>query len=366
MKLVCERSKLLAAAQATGEVAPTRPTRPIAQGVLFEVKKSSVELAATDYDVGIRFNLETKKTEGTGRTVVNAAHFLAVVRDLGNGDVQLDVNEDKMVITAGGGRLSLPCMDESDFPEVAGIGTDKAVKLPIADVVGMLDRVSYAAGQEESRYAINGVYVKLSKRDLEVVATDTRRLAMMRSKLPKDTKLNRNAILPLKLVGMLKKLSAGQEELQMVLRDSEAIFACGPAVLVGRLVEGTYPKYEEAIPKDCDKTVPISKEELRVALKQAMNFTTDDTRAVSLQPKKGKVVLEAKAAERGEASIILETSYKGPELEVAFNPQYLLDAVARLEKDVVELQLKDSSRPGVISEGKDYLSLIMPVRLRNG
>jgi len=366
MKLVCERSRLLVAAQATGEVAPTRPTRPIAQGVLIEIKKDGVELAATDYDVGIRFKLETRKKEGVGRAVVNAAQFLAVVRDLGEGDVQLDIDEDRMIITSGGGRLSLPCMDETEFPEVTGIGTDKAVKLPVSEVVGMLDRVAYAAGQEESRYAINGVYVKLSKRDLEVVATDTRRLAMMRNKLAKDTKLNRSAILPLKLVGMLKKLSAGQEELQMVLRDAEAVFACGPAVLVGRLVEGTYPKYEEAIPKDCDKTVPISKEELRVALKQSMNFTTEDTRAVSVQPGKGKVVLEAKAAERGEASIVLESSYEGPDLEVAFNPQYLLDAVGRLEKDLVELQLKDSSRPGVITEGKNYLSLIMPVRLRNG
>ncbi len=366
MNLVCERSKLLAAAQAAGEVAPTRPTRPIAKGVLFEVRKDSVELVATDYDAGIRYSLETKKKQGTGRAVVNAAQFLAVIRDLGEGDVQLDISAEKMVITCGGGRLSLPGMDESDFPEVSGIGTDKAVKLPAEDVVSMLDRVAYAAGQEESRYAINGVFVKLSKRDLQVVATDTRRLAMMHRKMPKDTKMERSAILPLKLVGMLKKLSAGQKELQMVLRDTEAVFGCGAAVLVGRLVEGTYPKYEEAIPKDCDKTVELPRDEFKVALKQMMNFTTDDTRAVSIQPKKGKVVLEAKAAERGEASIVLESSYKGPDIEVAFNPQYLMDALSKLERNAVELQLKDSSRPVVISEGKEYLSLIMPVRLRNG
>lgn len=364
MKLVCERSKLLAAAQAAAEVAPSRPTRPIAQGVLFEVKKDSVELVATDYDVGIRYKLETKKSEGTGRAVVRADQFLAVVRDLAAGDVHLEMEPERTVITFGGSRMSLLGMDESDFPEVAGVGTDRTVKLPAEEVVGMLDRVAFAAGQEESRYAINGVYVKINKRDLEVVATDARRLALARRKLPKDTKIERSAILPLKLVGMLKKLAAGQKEMEMVLRESEAVFVIGPAVLVGRLVEGTYPKYEEAIPKDCDKSVVVDKEALRTALKQAMNFTTEDTRSVALQVKKGKVILEAKVAERGEASIVLDAEYKGPDLEVAFNPQYLLDAVARLERDKVELQLKDSSRPGLITEGKDYLSVVMPVRLR--
>ncbi|MHC4914713.1 MAG: DNA polymerase III subunit beta [Planctomycetota bacterium] len=364
MKLVCERSKLLAAAQAAAEVAPTRPTRPIAQGVLFDVGKDGVVLAATDYDVGIRYTLETKKTSGQGRAVVNAGQLLAVVRDLSDEEIQLEMDADRTVITCGGSRMNLPGMDEGDFPEVSGVGSDRTVKLPVGEVVGMLDRVAFAAGQEESRYAINGVFVKVNKRDLEVVATDARRLAMMKRKLPKDTKLQRSAILPLKLVGMLKKLSAGQEELRMVLRESEAVFACGPAVLVGRLVEGTYPKYEEAIPKDCDKTVSIDREKFRSALKQAMNFTTEDTRSVTLLPKKGKMVVEARVAERGEASIVVEADYKGPDLEVAFNPQYLLDAAGRLEKDVVELQLKDSSRPGLITEGKDYLSVVMPVRLR--
>jgi DNA polymerase-3 subunit beta len=255
-------------------------------------------------------------------------------------------------------------MDETDFPEVVGVGTDRTVKLPAADVVGMLDRVAYAAGQEESRYAINGVFVKLSKRDVEVVATDARRLAMVRKKLPRDTKLQRSAILPLKLVGMLKKLAAGQKDMGLVLRENEAVFACGPGQLVGRLVEGTYPKYEEAIPGDCDKTVRVDREALRSALKQAVNFTTEETRSVTMRPSKGKVVVEASVAERGEASIVVESDYGGPELEVAFNPQYVLDAIGRLEKDVVDLRLRDASRPGLISEGKEYLSVIMPVRLR--
>jgi DNA polymerase-3 subunit beta len=364
MKLVCQKPKLLSAVQAAAEVAPTRPTRPIAQGVLLDVRKGSAELAATDYDVGVRYKLEVSSQEGTGRCVVNAGQLLAVVRELPEGDVSLDMDAERMVITCRSARMSVPAMDESDFPEVTGIGTDRSVKLPAAEVVGMLDRVAYAAGQEESRYAINGVFVKLNKRDVEVVATDARRLAMVKKKLPRDTKLQRSAILPLKLVGMLKKLAAGEENLALVLRENEAVFACGPAVIVGRLVEGTYPKYEEAVPGDCDKTVSVSREALRAALKQAMNFTTEDTRSVTMRPGKGKVVVEARVAERGEASIVVEADYGGPDLEVAFNPQYVLDAIGRLEKDVVELQLKDASRPGLITEGKEYLSVIMPVRLR--
>jgi len=364
MKLVCSREKLLNAVQAAAEVAPSRATRPVVQGVLIEVGKGGVELVATDMDVGLRYRLEVDKVEGEGRAVVSAAMLLAVVRDMIGQEVSLDIRPDKTLIECGGSRISLAGMDAGDFPPVEGPGADKTVKLPANLVVGMMDKVAYAAGQEESRYAINGVFVRLKKRDLEVVATDTRRLAVSRTKLDKDTKMERGAILPLKLVGMLKKLAVGQEELEMVLRENEAVFACGPAVLVGRLVEGTYPKYEEAIPADCDRKLTVGKELLRGALKQALNFTTADTRAVILRPKKDKVEIEAKVPERGEASIVIAAEYDGPEMEVAFNPQYLLDAMSRLEKDQAVLELKDIQRPAVLAEGREYVSVIMPVRLR--
>jgi DNA polymerase III sliding clamp (beta) subunit (PCNA family) len=153
--------------------------------------------------------------------------------------------------------------------------------------------------------------------------------------------------------------------MDLVMREAEVVLVCGGIVLVGRLVEGTYPKYEDAIPKDCDRTVKANKEEFRSALRQAMNFTLDDTRSVTIQLRKGKVVVEARVAEKGEASIVIEAEYEGPDIEVSFNPQYIIDAMARLDKDVVELQLKDSSRPVLISEGKELLNVVMPVRLRN-
>jgi len=364
MKLTCDRTKLLAAVQAAAEVAPTRATRPIVQGVLLEAGEEAVELIATDLDVGLRYTLEGVKADGPGRVVVNAAMLLAVVRDLTGTEVAIDARPEKTVIECAGTRISLAGMDPSDFPAVSGLAADKAVKLPAEMFVKMLAKVAYAAGQEESRYAINGVFVKLKKRDIEFVATDTRRLSVARVKLDKDTKLERGAILPLKLVGMIGKLASLQEELALVLRENEAVLACGPAVLSGRLVEGTYPKYEEAVPADCDRKLTVARDALRVALKQAMNFTTADTRAVVLRPRKDKLEIEAKVAERGEASIVVEAEYTGPDMEVAFNPQYVLDAVAHLEKDLVVFELKDAQRPALVAEGREYLNVIMPVRLR--
>jgi DNA polymerase III subunit beta len=363
MKLIFDRNVIQQAVQAVAEVAPSRATRPIAQGMLFEVTEERVEVAATDYDVGIRYTLEPKEKEGQGRVVVNASQMLSVIRDLPNKDVELNLGEELVKIKCGGSRMSLPVMDERDFPEINGVGSDQVITLPAKEIAEMFDRVSYAAGQEESRYAINGVFVKLNKKDLEVVATDARRLAISCKKLAKDTKMSRNAILPLKLVGMLKKLSAGEKEIAMVLRDNEVVLVCGKAVLVGRLVEGSYPKYQEAIPKDNDKTVIIDKATLKQALKQAMNFTVEETRAVTLCFSKGQVTIGASVAERGEANIVVETDYKGEEFEVAFNGQYLADAIGRLQGSKVEMQLSDGSRPGLICEGKEYTSVVMPVRL---
>jgi DNA polymerase-3 subunit beta len=369
VKIICERNQLLTAAQAAAEAAPARPTRPIAKGVLIEVRseddKPVVDLVATDYEIGLRYRLGTKEVSGTGRAVVDAAMLLAVVRDMAGDDVTMDIKPEKVVIEGGGGRVSLMGMEAGDFPEVQGAGTDRPIKMAADAVLRMIDRVAYAAGQEESRYAINGVYMKLKKRELEMVATDTRRLALARAKLDKDTKLDRGAILPLKLVGMVKKVAAGQEELGVILRENEAVFLCGPATLSGRLVEGTYPKYEEVVPSDYERKATLPKEALRAALKQALNFASDETNAMIFRIGKGKVEVEAKAAERGEASIVIPTDYAGPDLEIAFRPQFLLDAVGRLEKDEVVLEFKDPGRPALIAEGRELVSVIMPVRLRS-
>jgi DNA polymerase-3 subunit beta len=295
--------------------------------------------------------------------VVSAAHLLEVVRDLADDKVEIEADEEKMEISSGGGRMRIPGMPPGEFPEVGKLGTEKPVKVPGDQLAGMLDKVAYAAGQEETRYAINGVFLKISKRDLELVATDARRLALARCKLGRDTKVERGAILPLKLVAVLKKLAAGQEAVDLVLRESEAVFACGPAVLTGRLVEGSYPKYEEAVPADCDRKMSVSREALRVALRQAANFTVEDSRAVTLRVVSGKLAVEARTAERGEASIVLEADCEGPGVELAFNPQYLLDAISHLEGDRAVIEFKNPSRPALIAEGKDDLNVVMPVRL---
>lgn len=368
MKIMCERGQLLTAAQAAAEVAPARPPRPIARGVLIDAKveddKAVLDLVATDYEIGLRYRLTAREVTGTGRVVVDAGLFLAVVRDMSGDEISVDAKAEKVVIESGGSRVQLPSMEAGEFPEVQGAGTDKPVRIPAPVLARMIERVAYAAGQEESRYAINGVFVKMKKRELEMVATDTRRLALVRAKLDKDTKLDRGAILPLKLVGMVKKLSAGQEELGIVLRENEAAFLCGPATISGRLVEGTYPKYEDVIPSDYERKVALPKETLRAALKQALNFASDETNAMVFRIGKGKVEVEAKAAERGEASIVIPTEYSGPEMEIAFRPQFLLDAVARLEKEEVILEFKDPARPALMAEGRELVSVIMPVRLR--
>ena len=141
MRLVCERPKLLTAAQAASEVAPTRPTRPIAQGVLFEVKKDSVELAATDYDVGIRYTLETKKREGTGRAVVNAAQLLAVVRDLTDGDVEL-----KIIWVVAACILCLIYLFKKESWRLASHMPGLGVQIPVGAGIGFLSSMMGVGG----------------------------------------------------------------------------------------------------------------------------------------------------------------------------------------------------------------------------
>ncbi len=236
-------------------------------------------------------------------------------------------------------------------------------------------RTLFATARENSRYAINGVLLKRDGKRLEMVATDGRRLALARANLTGPDKDARpiSCIVPTKALGMLQKLIKEHEEpVQIAITDSQVHFSFGTAASPGRamlassLVEGTFPPYEDVIPRDQDKKVTFDKDLLSSAVRRAALLTNEESRGVRMafDGKKKSVDLSSRAPEMGEAQVKVDvSSYEGEAIEIGFNPQFITDALKVIDQPEVILELKAPNKPGLIKSGNDFMYVVMPVNL---
>jgi DNA polymerase-3 subunit beta len=303
----------------------------------------------------------------------------------------LESEEDAMHIRGRDAHFKVYGYPAADFPPIPDMASVIAgtPEIPKAKAVfahsasaldGIITRTVFATARENSRYAINGVLMKRDGKRLEMVATDGRRLALCRTQLSasdKDTKAV-SCIVPTKALQMIQRLiSSPEEQVQIAITDNQIFFsvlaagekdpAAGRATLSSNLVEGSFPPYEDVIPKDHDKKVTFDKDVLASAVRRAALLTNEESRGVRLHftGKNQQLELSSRAPEMGEAQITVDLAkYDGDDLEIGFNPTFITDALKVVTESEVILELKAGNKPGLIRSGQDFVYVVMPVNLQ--
>jgi DNA polymerase-3 subunit beta len=171
-------------------------------------------------------------------------------------------------------------------------------------------------------------------------------------------------IVPAKTVGVLQRILPYVEgSVGVRFSENQIIVACGNYVLSSALVEGHFPNYQEVIPRDNDRKLEVSTDEFLSAVRRAALLTNEQSKGVRLAFDKEKLVLSSRAPEQGEATISMRISYAAAPLEIGFNPTFLSDALKVTGTPTVQLEFKESNRPGIIRTGNDFLYVVMPVNL---
>lgn len=240
--------------------------------------------------------------------------------------------------------------------------------------MGLITRTSFATARENSRYAINGVLFKRDGKRLELVATDGRRLALARDSVSQSNESGAvSCIIPTKALSLLVKLAEDPDEpINVAITDNQAVFAFGPlddqsrAVLATNLVEGTFPPYEDVIPKDHEIKVGFDRDVFASAVRRAALLTNEESRGVRMAfrgPDK-QVELSSRAPEMGEARVTVDlASFEGEDIEIGFNPLFITDALKVIDQPEVMMELKGPNKPGLFRSGADFLYVVMPVTL---
>ena len=349
MKFAVTKESLLDGLQRVQNVVSTRSTLPVLTNTLLETTKTGLRLTTTDLEVA---------------TTLPARRLSAIVRELPASEITLETDAKNIsTLRCGSSFFKIFGLAKEEFPAFPSFKDAKVYNIRQSELRDGLRRTSYAISVDETRYVLNGILFSFKENKLTLVATDGRRLALFDSDLEFPHSHERDFIVPTKAVTELQRLLGEEGEVQISVGENLVSFELNGSQLVSKLVEGNYPNYRQVIPGEAKERVTIEREALLNTVRRVSLLSNDKTSSVRLNFSRNNLDVTANTPEVGEAREALAVVYRGRDLSIAFNPEFLMDPLRNLANDEVHLDLIDEMSPGVIKINTPFLYVLMPMRV---
>jgi len=368
MRVSFNRSALAEALGLVTSIVPARTPKPILRCVRIAASGKEVRICATNLELGLNYLVSEVEVERDGEVVVEADRLAAIVRESYEDVLVLEATDTTCEIRGADSRFTVYGQDPKQYPNVRSLAEGEAdLSISLEQLQLGIQQSLFATAKESSRYAINGVLWEVKGKKLLLVATDGRRLARCRvdlEKAPAKDIAERRIIVPAKTMALLEKLGPREKESVAVkLVDNQVLIRCANVVVSSNLVEGNFPKYEDIIPSDYDKKLPLSTEAVLSAVRRAALLTSEESKGIKLSVSAAALVFSGSSPEAGAAEISMPIEYGGEPIDIGFNPQFLVDALRVLQTPQFDLELGQPDRPGVLKGGAEFLYVLMPINL---
>ena len=375
MKIQVERDVLAEAVAWTARALPARPSVPVLAGIRLQAA-AALTLSSFDYDVSAQARVPVEAEE-EGEALVSGRLLAEITRSLPARPVEITTDGARATLTCGSATFTLLTMPTEDYPSLpempppaGSIGSDA-----FASAVG---QSATAAGRDDTLPALTGVRIEIEGETLTLVSTDRYRLAVRELRwTPARPDLSAAVLVPARaLADTARALTAGAEvsiALALPGEDGGAGegmigFEGGGRRTTTRLLGGDFPRYESLLPKQVNAVAELSAAPFAEAVKRVALVAERNT-AVRLSFSAGQLVLEAGTGDEAQAEEVIDASFEGDDIQIAFNPQYLLDGLTALDSDVARISFTESGKPALITgkpatdEQPDFRYLLMPIRL---
>jgi DNA polymerase-3 subunit beta len=364
MKVTSEREKILSPLQAVIGVVERRQTMPILANVMLSARQGRLTVTATDLEVELVAGVELA-VQQTGDITVPGRKLLDIVRALPDkAAITLALESEKLTVRAGKSRFTLSTLAASEFPAVEEINVQQSFSIGQADLRRLLDKTQFSMAQQDVRYYLNGMLLETDGKMLRTVATDGHRLALCEIEL-KTPGSTHQVIVPRKGVLELARLVGDEGTVKVEVGTNHVRCQIGDIRFTSKLIDGRFPEYGRVIPAAPTRLVRADRELLRHALQRTAILSNEKYRGIKLALKANLMTIMAHNPEQEEAEEEIEVAYPGDALEVGFNVNYLLDALAAVEGAEVEIGLTDSNSSCLLrapgSGSAKYV--VMPMRL---
>jgi len=397
MKLSVSKDEMQEKLSNIQNIAEKRNTMPILSHFLLDAGKKGSYIVATDVETALKEPLDVE-VEKEGKLCIPARKLLEIVREM-EGDLSFEsVDEQWLKVRAGSSDFRLACLPPSEFPAWPALGDAEEIIIDAPILMEMIEKTIYSAGESDTRYTLNGLlfHVKPQDKSFTIVGTDGHRLALIirhfdkLSGEPAEPKEEKKIIVPRKAVSELRRFlptssaSGGEEKeierVKILIGEKHLLFSVGSAASSGssaqpkadggvqfltRLIEGTYPNYENVIPLANEKKMLIERNTFAKVLRRVSVMSRERASAVRFDIGEEKLVVSSSNPDIGEAREEIAVEYKNDKLSLGFNARYVIDVLGAMTTEKVILELQDPLSPVLLKEdgNENYKCVIMPMRI---
>lgn len=364
MQIKIDKKSLYEGIQTVKKAVSAKSTLPILSGILLKAKSEKLKLVGTDLELGIECSVNAEIID-KGSIVLPATYLTNIIRELPNKDLEIKTDQDNNAkITCDSSEFKIHGFPADEFPLLPEIESSTEYILEQKTFKQIIDQIKFATSNDESRPFLTGGLLLIENQDLKMVSTDSYRLAYTELELNEDLSENR-VIIPSKTLNELSKLlNSEEEEIKILIADTQILFEFSGITIISRLIEGQFPNYKQVIPNNSETKINVDRKKLLKATKRASLFVKDNSNIIKIKTKGDKLIIESTGSEVGESYEELTISKKGENTEIAFNANYLIDVLKIIDTEEVLIKLSGALSPGVIkkSQGDNYIYVIMPVR----
>ena len=366
MKFDIERQTFLEALQPVVGVVERRQTMPVLSNFLLQTDNGNLAVTGTDLELELLAAAEANVHEA-GRAAVPARKLFDICRGLPDeAHISCELAEQKLHIRSGRSRFTLSTLPATDFPVVEDIGETSKINIEKQTLERLIHKTQFAMAHQDVRYYLNGLLLVLRPDRLRAVATDGHRLALCDAPQSIDSDQEQQLIIPRKAVAELQKLLASNAEtVPLELGSNHLRAQIDDVRLTTKLIDGRFPDYERVIPEEGSKLLSGNRQAVRQALARTAILSNEKFRGVRLELSTERLRLQAQNPDHEEAQEDLDATYEGAPIDIGFNVNYLLDALAVLDGEEFTLSLSSPDSSGLIRDGSDphCRYVVMPMRL---
>jgi len=385
MKIICSQESLLHGIQTVQKGISSRIGLPIYNGILFEANEDNkVHLFATDLEIGIDCYIPAQVIE-TGSTVIPSRIISELIKKFPEGKIEIECSDNNITTVKENSSnykiLGFSAEEFSNFPEIKIRAKTKLNQKLLKEAI---QQVIFATSRDENRTFLNGALFKIIDNKIEIVTTDSHRLALKNIESIKIESLlseGVEVIIPYRALSELSRLLLDNKEVFTEVRigEKQILFILFPdgqknsIRIYSRLIEGQFPDYHQIIPDSFKTEIKVNTKDFTDKMERISLFVREDLNTVKMEAinKRGdqkeercEIILKAESPSTGEASEKISCLKKGEDITITFNTDYILDVLKIIKKENTIIKLNEPLNPVIITPGedKDYTYILMPVR----
>lgn len=366
MKFKCQQNLLSNAINMVSKAVSSKTTLPILSGIYFEAKDGSIKVIGNDLNLSIETAIPAEIIE-SGSIVIPARLFSELIRKLPNDLITFDINDNCVVdITCGDSNFKIVGLPGNEYPELPVIDEYNSFLIDRELFANMIRQTSFAISQDESRPILTGALLEIENGKFNMVAIDGFRMAIKKAIV--KTELSRKAVVPGRTLNEINKLlssAEGKGDLRISFDDKQVLFSTPELKVYSRLLAGEFINYNQILPNEYKSLVITDTDQFLTAIDRSFLMARENKNVAIKLEIKDDIIKISSNSEMGSSMEKVHIKLEGHDLEIGFNPKYLMDALKIIDSESIKLEFVNNVSPCIVrpQDNDNYTYLVLPCRI---